>query len=1263
MKKLLFITPHLSTGGQPQYLYKQIETLANDYEIYCIEWEDCTGGVLVVQRNKIKNLLGNRLITLGKNKDWILNEINSINPDIIHFQELPEYFVPYETAIRIYNSDRQYKIVETSHDSGFDTKNKLHFPDKFLMVSQFQVNKFSDFGIPCELVEYPIEYKQRVKSRDEILKELGLDPNVKHVVNVGLFTPRKNQAEIVEYAKELKDLPIQFHFIGNQADNFKHYWEPIMNEFPSNCMWWGERADVDTFYQMADLFLFTSRGHQTDRETMPLVIREAISWNVPSLIYNLDVYLNYFDKYKNINYLQYDNLLENKNKIIEILGINTLINVDENFDFSFIKEENKIVINYKKEPRVRYKISIKDADSNAPMYWFDATFENKSSYWTIPIPIHTYNFYNEKSFGCFLIEFYNESNKLVFFKEIKIKDDYNIRSLKLDIINPFDCLFNNYNEMFVERKYDCYELKNLDVVFDIGANNGLFTLLMLNDGAKKVYSFEPNKESLLNLNHMFSNEQRVAVVEKAVYINDSDLTFYIDPNNTTIGSVHQQHILENGSEVIKETVPAISLKTFIKQNNINNISLIKMDIEGAEYEILENLEDEVFDITESFLIEWHDNNDGRVQKLIDKLLEKGYNIEQIRNQNDAANKDLTFSYLQNNVGTFLAKKAKVDDLLTVVIQTYNHELYIEQAVNSVLMQNTLFNYKILVSDDCSTDSTFSILQKYKDIKNIEILKTNTNEGATPHRLYNIIKNIKSEFITILDADDYYTDPLKLQKQVHFLKNNSEYTIHSTGHTIAAEDAWAYGYTDIVDHFNCSTLNEVELSDNLDANYVAFGFMFRNNLIKEKSFPDWFFHKDIFDAYWALNNILLQYGKSKNEEWISGRYRITPNGQFGEKDEMWKSLKIKAQSDVLKKYLKQVENPIIIVDAFFHDKQCLNTFKKYLSFIKKLNLPIMLVTNSKFDASLIDDIDYIVYDSNNRLFSKKYNDLDDIVFWFSNDKYYISLGTPGYQKHGLSVLSNLYHSTNLAKSLGYTHFYRIEYDCNIEKIDKVKDIIDEVTFQNKKGLVYINENKFVSYQIWYFELEYFTKNFSKINNEDDYIDAKRKFNYNKDFVSAEEFIYNMIKISDGGFDNLIVKDAPFMHTDFGNCLWNTIMTPLESEKIYDGFISSVHRIAYNDGNVNRSPQEKPFYDSKVAIITWNCSSSNSNVSKIKITYPTGQFEEFSHHIDGTNSHLIKFLEITDTDTQIDITMNDAVHKTFIVNKTNIEKLKDVYYEHN
>ena len=318
-KKILYIAPHLSTGGLPQFLCKKIELLSDTYEIYVVEYSDITGGVFVVQRNKIKRLIPKeRFFTLGENKKRILTIIEELNPDYIHLEEIPEYFMDPSIARLIYNDLRKYKIFETSHDSSINIDNKHFLPDKFLLISEYQASLFKPLGVELDIVEYPIEYKTK-GDRNEILKKLGLDPEYKHVINVGLWTSRKNQAEIIDYARDLEDYKIKFHFIGNMADNFKDYWGPLVSDLPSNCTVWGERDDVDNFYGFADLFLFTSRGHENDKETSPLVIREAIGFNVPSLIYNLPVYLGMYDQYSNIRYLS--DYGDNTNKILESLDI------------------------------------------------------------------------------------------------------------------------------------------------------------------------------------------------------------------------------------------------------------------------------------------------------------------------------------------------------------------------------------------------------------------------------------------------------------------------------------------------------------------------------------------------------------------------------------------------------------------------------------------------------------------------------------------------------------------------------------------------------------------------------------------------------------------------------------------------------------------------------------------------------------------------------------------------------------------------------
>jgi hypothetical protein len=94
MQKLLFISPHLSTGGLPQYLTKKIELLKDEFKIYLVEWVDCTGGVLVVTKNKIVNLIdSDKFFTLKDDKNELIDIINRVKPDIIHLEEIPEFFM------------------------------------------------------------------------------------------------------------------------------------------------------------------------------------------------------------------------------------------------------------------------------------------------------------------------------------------------------------------------------------------------------------------------------------------------------------------------------------------------------------------------------------------------------------------------------------------------------------------------------------------------------------------------------------------------------------------------------------------------------------------------------------------------------------------------------------------------------------------------------------------------------------------------------------------------------------------------------------------------------------------------------------------------------------------------------------------------------------------------------------------------------------------------------------------------------------------
>lgn len=305
IRKLLCVVPHLSTGGCPQFLVKKIELLRDQYDIHVVEWVNQTGGVLVVQRNKVLSLIpDHNFYSINKDEQRLIEIIDEIKPEVIHFEELPETFISTSALKKIYKEGRSHKIVETTHDSSFSPTVKRFLPDKFFFVSAYNAFKYINLDVPFEIIEYPVEEKQPDKAACR--KSLGFEDDYYHVLNVGLFTERKNQAYLFDIARRLKHHKIKFHFVGNQADNFKAYWEPLMRDKPDNCVIWGERTDVADFIQASDLFFFASKGDRNNKELNPIAIKEAIEYRIPMMMFNLDVYCGKYDNNSNITFITGD---------------------------------------------------------------------------------------------------------------------------------------------------------------------------------------------------------------------------------------------------------------------------------------------------------------------------------------------------------------------------------------------------------------------------------------------------------------------------------------------------------------------------------------------------------------------------------------------------------------------------------------------------------------------------------------------------------------------------------------------------------------------------------------------------------------------------------------------------------------------------------------------------------------------------------------------------------------------------------------------
>lgn len=149
--------------------------------------------------------------------------------------------------------------------------------------------------------------------------------------------------------------------------------------------------------------------------------------------------------------------------------------------------------------------------------------------------------------------------------------------------------------------------------------------------------------------------------------------------------------------------------------------------------------------------------------------------------------------------------------ITILIAVYNHEKYLKTAIDSVLAQEIKCSYEVIIVDDFSTDSSRAMLKDMEPSlpENYKIIYRERNYGIV-NNYYDAVKRIKGRYFIILEADDYWTYPQKIQRQYEFLENNSEYlavshlhkTIDADGNIednhVAYDIGQEYGFDDFLE---------------------------------------------------------------------------------------------------------------------------------------------------------------------------------------------------------------------------------------------------------------------------------------------------------------------------------------------------------------------------------------------------------------------------------------------------------------------------------
>lgn len=116
-------------------------------------------------------------------------------------------------------------------------------------------------------------------------------------------------------------------------------------------------------------------------------------------------------------------------------------------------------------------------------------------------------------------------------------------------------------------------------------------------------------------------------------------------------------------------------------------------------------------------------------------------------------------------------------MLSVLVPVFNHEQYIEKALDSIFMQKTSYSYEVLVGEDCSTDNTREVLKKY-ECQYPEKLKVFYRKQNLSHSRYNNIvdlrKRAQGKYLITLEGDDFWISNNKIQRQLEFLETHPEY---------------------------------------------------------------------------------------------------------------------------------------------------------------------------------------------------------------------------------------------------------------------------------------------------------------------------------------------------------------------------------------------------------------------------------------------------------------------------------------------------------
>lgn len=250
--------------------------------------------------------------------------------------------------------------------------------------------------------------------------------------------------------------------------------------------------------------------------------------------------------------------------------------------------------------------------------------------------------------------------------------------------------------------------------------------------------------------------------------------------------------------------------------------------------------------------------------------------------------------------------------LSVLVITYNHERYIAQALESILSQKTGFDYEIVIGEDCSTDRTRTILLDYqrKYPERIKLLLAEENSGAT-RNFIRTYEACRGEYVALLEGDDLWTSPDKLQEQVDFLDNHAGFVMCFTNSRIVNENG------DIIKEDRLESR-----AKNLSQSDIISGLVpptntvvFRNHVLTE--IPEIFYTAANGDMFFF--SMLTGYGDAGYIDKNTGNYRIHGGGIWSRKSESYYLVNnLKVRLALLNYFPKHKQVLLPVINSYYSE---------------------------------------------------------------------------------------------------------------------------------------------------------------------------------------------------------------------------------------------------------------------------------------------------------------------------------------------------------